>query len=85
MHEQGTLKRHAGLLDDMANAQGIDLEEAVLAGGLTIPDIEDAVLRCAGCKQPDACSVWLKSQEHLADKAPDYCRNTAMFTTLKRG
>lgn len=85
MYDTSTLRRHAGLLDDMATIQGIDLEETALAGALTIPEIEDAVLRCANCTQPAACSVWLKAQNSLAPAAPEYCRNTEMFTKLKRG
>lgn len=85
MYDLSTLRKHAGLLDDMAAAQGIDLEEAAFAGTITIPEIEDAVLRCASCTRPDACSVWLKAKENLASATPDYCRNTELFTNLKRG
>lgn len=85
MRHTSTLRRHAGLLDDMANAQGIDLEEAALSGILTIPNIEDAVFRCTSCTRADDCSVWLKAQGELAPMAPNYCRNTAMFKDLKRG
>lgn len=78
------LKRHAALVDRMADAQGIDLEEQMLRGRLTMTELEDAVLRCTGCTQPCACESWLAHLPAQAPQAPDYCRNTDLFDTLKR-
>ena len=85
MQSESKLRRHATLVDHMATAQGIDLEEAVLRGALSIPDLDDAVLRCTGCTQPCACERWLEALDAPADAAPTYCRNAALFVDLKRG
>lgn len=77
-----TLKRHAGLMDDMANACGVDMEEAILRGKMTISDLDDAVLKCTGCAKPDDCQAWLASEEGNASAPPDYCRNARLFETL---
>lgn len=86
MQSPATLKRHAALVDDMAKAQELDLEEQILRGNLSIPDLDDAVLRCTGCTSPGDCEHWLASR---AEGAPDeplpvHCRNSALFAELKR-
>ena len=62
------------------------LREQALRGKLPISDIDDAVLRCTACSQPDHCEAWLavKAGETIA-APPDYCRNHALFNALKRG
>lgn len=84
MQSRTTLKRHAHLVDEMANAQGLDLEEQILRGNLAVSDLEDAVLRCTGCTKPCDCEDWLASRSLPADSPPDYCRNSELFADLKR-
>ncbi len=87
MMSQDRLKRHAALVDRMAQARGLDLEEASLRGGLTPSDISDAVLACTGCATPDACAKWLDAQETegtTAAQTPGYCRNAALFDELSK-
>ncbi|WP_299926691.1 DUF6455 family protein [uncultured Pelagimonas sp.] len=85
MQSRETLKRHASLFDDMACAVGLDLEDEVLTGRLPIPDLDDAVLRCTGCKRPEACADWLKGDTAAAaETPPKYCRNASLFAKLKR-
>jgi len=84
MQSSTTLKRHADLVDRMANAQGIDLEEQMMAGKIRPDQLSDAVLACTGCANPEACTHWLAEHDH-ADRAPDYCRNVDLFTMLKPG
>ncbi|KUF10213.1 DUF6455 family protein [Pseudoponticoccus marisrubri] len=85
MQSKATLKRHAALVDRMSQAQGLDLEEQMLRGRLTVSDLEDAVLRCTGCSCPDACESWLAEQSGPAQGTPGYCRNQDLFDTLSRG
>ena len=85
MQSRETLKRHAGLVDSMANAQGLDLEEQMLRGNLSVGALEDAVLRCTGCAQPDACKAWLAGQTDAVAAPPDYCRNAELFAELRQG
>ena len=85
MQNTQTLKRHAALVDRMSDTLGLDLEEVMLRGGLSIPDLDDAVLRCTGCSQVGACETWLATRSGKEDLPPAYCRNTELFTALKRG
>lgn len=82
MIDTKTLRRHAALVDEMARAQGLDLEEQALRGAVTIPEIEDAVLRCTGCTAPERCTAALA--EARATPAPAYCRNHDFFDRLTR-
>jgi hypothetical protein len=86
MQSQATLKRHAALIDNMAQALDIDLEEHMLRGNLTISELEDAVLRCTVCSKPDACDHWVAERAgQTASAAPGYCRNADVFQRLKEG
>mmetsp|Transcript_27393 Transcript_27393/g.50331 ORF Transcript_27393/g.50331 Transcript_27393/m.50331 type:complete len:87 (-) Transcript_27393:640-900(-) len=76
------LKRHAGLVDRMATARGIDLEEAAMRADMVPGDLADMVLRCAGCTQVDKCEQWLTQQTGAVSETPPYCRNADQFTTL---
>ena len=76
------LKRHAALVDRMAEARGLDLEEVALRGDLTPGDISDMVLRCAGCTQTENCERWLADQVGAVSAAPHYCRNARTFSAL---
>ncbi|MEC3861262.1 DUF6455 family protein [Mesobacterium sp. TK19101] len=82
MQSTKTLRRHAQLVDRMADALGIDLEEEALRGHLTISEIDDAVLRCTGCTNPDSCEHWLDTGPQASDP-PGYCRNAELFGDLR--
>lgn len=84
MQHPSRLKHHAALVDDMAEVQGLDLEEQMLRGALSFTDLEDAVLRCTGCAAPDRCAHWLAERKGTRAEAPDYCRNHALFDDLRR-
>lgn len=79
------LKRHAALVDRMATARGLDLEEVALRGDITPQDISDLVLSCTGCTQTDHCERWLSEQVGTVSAAPHYCRNARVFSTLADG
>ncbi|MDF1716691.1 MAG: DUF6455 family protein [Antarcticimicrobium sp.] len=81
MHDRHTLKRHAALVDRMASALGIDLEEAALAGRLAFDEIADAVLRCAGCVGAVRCAE-ISGTPASGVAAPVYCANRRMFSRL---
>ena len=86
MQNRERLRHHAGLLDRMAEARGVDLEEAVLEGRLRFDDIADAVLRCADCPNPGHCQRWLELQAgegHPAADTPEYCRNREMLGAVQ--
>ena len=84
MQSRKTLKRHAGLVDRMAEAQGLDIEEQMLRGHLSVTELEDAVLRCTGCEQPCACESWLATQNTPVEAPPAYCRNAEIFADLRK-
>ncbi len=85
MQSTRTLKRHADLVDRMANTMGVDLEEKMMAGQLRPGQLGDAVLACTGCANPEACGHWLAAQDGVTEQGPDYCRNTDLFSLLKAG
>lgn len=82
MSRREEIKKHAQLVDHMANALGLDLEEQMLRGKLTFSQLDDAVLSCTGCTQPCACATWLKTQDTVAPNPPFYCRNADLFHEL---
>jgi len=85
MQSTSTLKRHADLVDRMANTLGVDLEEKMMAGQMRPGVLSDAVLACTGCANPEACGHWLAAQGAVVEQGPDYCRNGDLFTLLKAG
>ena len=87
MQNRETLKRHAALVDRMAEARGLDLEEEILRGRMTLSDLDDAVLRCTGCAEPGNCEHWLAGRDRTApaEDTPDYCRNRDLFAGLTGG
>lgn len=82
-----TLKRHADLLDRMANATGVDLEQAMMEGRYEIDQLGEAVLACTGCSQPGDCQHWLEANEAkgTTQDPPTYCRNREDFLRLAQG
>jgi uncharacterized protein DUF6455 len=84
MQNRSVLKRHAALVDQMANTLGVDLEEVTMRGDLQIEDISDAVLSCTACSNPEACKGWLEEHKKGAAHSPDYCRNSEMFERLQK-
>lgn len=78
------LKRHAALVDRMADARGIDLIEASLRANLAPDDLADMVQRCVGCARSEACEGWLARQVGAVSQTPGFCRNAETFETLAR-
>lgn len=85
MSSRTTLRRHAELVDRMADTVGIDLEEKAMAGQIDFDGISDAVLNCVGCTAPEDCEHWLALNAGGSDTAPGICRNSELFATLKAG
>jgi hypothetical protein len=84
-----TMHRHADLVDRMAGALGMDLQEAVMRGHLSMDELPDMVLRCTGCANPDGCTAFLEQTEARPDAGhaattPYYCRNAGVFDDLGR-
>ncbi len=84
MQSEKNLRKHAALVDHMAQTLGVDLEEQALRGNVSISEIDDAVLRCTGCTQPETCAHWLETRQGVEASTPDYCRNAELFTSLQR-
>ncbi|MFT4959581.1 MAG: hypothetical protein ACI92Z_000657 [Paracoccaceae bacterium] len=84
MHDRSVLKRHAALVDQMAETLGVDLQKVALSGELLIDEISDAVLSCADCSHPDSCQGWTGEHKDGATQTPDYCRNREMFHSFRQ-
>lgn len=81
MEDRETLRKHAELFDGMAEALGIDVENAVMIGRMAFDDIAESVLRCVQCAHPGKCAALL-AQERL-EAAPGYCRNRSLLEDLQ--
>lgn len=81
-----TLHRHAALVSRMAETLGLDLTDALAHGVLTGEQWREAVLRCTGCDDPDACLSWMVARggAQAIAAAPQPCRNAALFDDLRR-
>lgn len=84
MQKRSVLKRHAALVDQMAETLGVDLEEVAMRGEVQIDEISDAVLSCTACSNPGACQGWMDEHKDGATQTPDYCRNSEMFQRLQK-
>jgi len=74
-----TVRRHVDLLEDVAGIFGMDLQEAAIRGALQMDEIAEAVLRCTGCPDPEACKILVQKSRGEVPKLPSFCRNTALF------
>lgn len=83
MRDSATLKKHAGLFDDMGTAMGLDLQQQAIDGGLALDEISEAVLRCTKCAHPGQCASWLDGQIVQPAAPPDYCRNRDLLDYLR--
>jgi hypothetical protein len=83
MPDDKQLDRYADLVDQMAKAQGIDLDEAEQRGNISPEEREQSVLTCLGCAQTEACERWLSENKDGAEAAPGYCRNEVLFKALR--
>jgi len=81
MPNRETLKRHAGLVDQMATKLGVDLENAAIDGQISIDQISDAVIKCTDCPNPCHCQSFL-DHPYPASRTPEYCRNQELLSTL---
>jgi len=72
---------HARLVSKMADRVGIDIVEEMQRGKLDAEDLRMMVHRCEGCTEPEACLELLQRGEGRT--APEYCRNTHVFESMK--
>ena len=82
MFRMSRLERHEKLVDAMAEAQGVDLTEAMMRGDLSGTELRGAIFSCTGCTDPDDCAARLEAGE---TGMPDYCRNAGLFERLMAG
>lgn len=71
------LEYHAGLVERMAEAVGVDL--MALPPGAR----QDAVRSCTTCQRVSACETFLDTATQPDQTAPDYCRNVDLFDLLR--
>lgn len=81
-----TINRHSALMNRMAETLGVDLTAAIAEGRLPAEGWREAVVRCTGCSDPEACQHWLSqhaADEQAPDGAPGYCRNRDLLDSLR--
>ncbi|TNF17422.1 MAG: hypothetical protein EP318_21460 [Rhodobacteraceae bacterium] len=76
------IKRHAVLMDKMAETRGIDMEEQVLRGNISSAEVAESVLSCTNCTNPGDCANWLAENRGPVAETPSYCRNATLFDDL---
>ncbi len=74
------LVHHEQLMTRMAEANGADIDLALMTGALSPGELHDATLKCMGCTQSANCEAWLNKQ---ANDVPDYCRNADMIGEVR--
>ena len=85
-----TIQRHAAMMNRMAEVQGLDLTTAIHEGALSGEDWREAVVRCTGCAEPEACLAWLGAHqppEEAGDAGappPAYCANRDLLARLRQ-
>ena len=70
------LRKHA-LMDEMMEAQGVDLLAAVRSGDAFVK----ARSNCRDCPNDQACRSWFLGE---SGKPAEFCSNGAFFASLKR-
>lgn len=78
------LEEHGKLVEKMADAVGVDLEELEQRGTLSAEARDDLVKRCVGCADTCECQQYLaQTVPGTADAAPDYCLNRDEFAAMR--
>ncbi|MEX5727542.1 hypothetical protein Ga0609869_000895 [Rhodovulum iodosum] len=83
MSGQSKFDEHADLVQKMAEALGIDLTEAMMAGNWTPEDMQATVKRCLGCTDPAHCKGWLTDNAAGSEETPGYCRNKDLLEAMR--
>lgn len=83
MQSDQKITRHTKLVNHMADALGVDVDEKMMQGALTPDELDAAVLRCTACTSPEDCEHWLDTRDGPVEDAPDYCRNVQLFEDLR--
>jgi hypothetical protein len=73
------IDHHEKLMSRMADRNGADLDLALQTGMVSPGELQDAVLTCTGCTEPEACEARLDSGE---TGLPGYCRNADLITSI---
>jgi len=87
MSKARNLNRHAAMMNRMAQVMRVDLSAEMAQGRVSGEDWKDALVRCTGCAQPEACTLWLSEHdpedEALLIEPPHYCENRLMLKRLR--
>ncbi|MDF1855259.1 DUF6455 family protein [Pseudooceanicola sp.] len=76
------LDRANDLFNGMADRLGVDMASRVSNDPESIYAYRNAVIRCSGCENPEACQGW-QVEHPTAREAPSYCRNRDALRAMK--
>ena len=82
MQTLGNAREHFWRVIKMADANRVDLSEALDTGRISIDDYAEMITKCRGCSEVGKCDRLLGAQPDL-QQAPAYCENRETFAALK--
>lgn len=82
MQTLGNAREHFWRVIKMANANRVDLSDALDTGAIDVDAYADMITGCRGCEKVGQCDTLLAESPAL-DVAPDYCVNRDVFARLK--
>ena len=69
----------------MADVLGLDLELEVDLTRLSRAQLDQAVVRCTRCPDPEGCELWLDEHAAGTHTAPHLCMNKKLLEHLRDG
>jgi hypothetical protein len=84
MQTLGNAREHFWRVIKMADANRVDLSDALDTGRITVEDYSEMITKCRGCTEVGKCDRLLSALPSL-EKAPAYCENRDTFAELKTG
>ncbi|MBL4872526.1 MAG: hypothetical protein JKY41_03830 [Rhodobacteraceae bacterium] len=76
--------KNLSLMQRMSKTVGVDFTEAIVDGSMSPKEYRNAVLKCTGCKDVDACVVWLERHPIGAAETPEFCGNRELMGEWNR-
>lgn len=80
----GNIFRHLWLLQAVARAAGVDLQQEIREGRLGGLEYARLVTTCRGAGCSKTCALWLSARRDDAPAVPDFCPSAKTLRRLMR-